>query len=110
MCRGEVHRDGAHVRMAWTGTRDQARVQGSLREGAGVLRDVAFDGDLRLGEDVDFVWRLHDRGLLVRYQPRARVAHTPRRAAGTNTAHPPPRRPAAIPAGWLRSAPPSDIC
>ncbi|MEH0574121.1 MULTISPECIES: mycofactocin biosynthesis glycosyltransferase MftF [Streptomyces] len=43
-----------------------------------VLRDVAFDEDLRLGEDVDLVWRLHDRGLHVRYQPRARVAHTPR--------------------------------
>ncbi|KAK1185380.1 mycofactocin biosynthesis glycosyltransferase MftF [Streptomyces sp. NBS 14/10] len=45
-----------------------------------VLRDVAFDEELRLGEDVDFVWRLHDRGLHVRYQPRARVAHTPRLA------------------------------
>ncbi|MFF0224129.1 mycofactocin biosynthesis glycosyltransferase MftF [Streptomyces sp. NPDC004629] len=43
-----------------------------------VLRDVAFDEGLRLGEDVDLVWRLHDRGLHVRYQPRARVAHTPR--------------------------------
>ncbi|GGK59699.1 mycofactocin biosynthesis glycosyltransferase MftF [Streptomyces flaveus] len=45
-----------------------------------VLREVVFDEDLRLGEDVDFVWRLHDRGLHVRYQPRARVAHTPRLA------------------------------
>ncbi|GHB60048.1 putative glycosyltransferase [Streptomyces umbrinus] len=45
-----------------------------------VLREVTFDEDLRLGEDVDFAWRLHDRGLHVRYQPRARVAHTPRLA------------------------------
>lgn len=43
-----------------------------------VLRETAFDEDLRLGEDVDFVWRLHDRGLHVRYQPQVRVAHTPR--------------------------------
>lgn len=45
-----------------------------------VLREVAFDEELRLGEDVDFVWRLHDHGLHVRYQPRACVAHTPRLA------------------------------
>ncbi|QKG21400.1 mycofactocin biosynthesis glycosyltransferase MftF [Actinomadura verrucosospora] len=37
-----------------------------------------FDEDLRLGEDVDFVWRLGDRGWNVRYEPAARVAHTPR--------------------------------
>ncbi|KUN80788.1 mycofactocin biosynthesis glycosyltransferase MftF [Streptomyces griseoruber] len=42
------------------------------------LRDAAFDEELRLGEDVDLVWRLHDRGRHVRYEPRARVAHTPR--------------------------------
>jgi mycofactocin system glycosyltransferase len=38
----------------------------------------AFDEDLRLGEDVDLVWRLIDRGWNVRYEPRARVAHEPR--------------------------------
>ncbi|MDL4819339.1 mycofactocin biosynthesis glycosyltransferase MftF [Actinomadura opuntiae] len=37
-----------------------------------------FDEDLRLGEDVDFVWRLGDRGWNVRYEPAAQVAHTPR--------------------------------
>jgi hypothetical protein len=41
---------------------------------------MPFDEELRLGEDVDFVWCLHDLGLHVRYQPRARVAHTPRLA------------------------------
>lgn len=45
-----------------------------------VLCETAFDEDMRLGEDVDFVWRLHDRGLHVRYQPQVRVAHTPRLA------------------------------
>ncbi|MEW2359420.1 mycofactocin biosynthesis glycosyltransferase MftF [Spirillospora sp. NPDC029432] len=40
--------------------------------------DAAFDEDMRLGEDVDFVWRLGDRGWNVRYEPAARVAHTPR--------------------------------
>src|SRR5690606_41242420 len=38
----------------------------------------AFDEELRLGEDVDFVWRLDDRGRHVRYEPAARVAHTAR--------------------------------
>ncbi|WP_436791602.1 mycofactocin biosynthesis glycosyltransferase MftF [Yinghuangia sp. YIM S10712] len=42
--------------------------------------DRAFDEDMRLGEDVDFVWRLDDSGHHVRYQPQARVAHTPRLA------------------------------
>jgi mycofactocin glycosyltransferase len=42
------------------------------------LRDPAFDEEMRLGEDVDFVWRLADRGLHVRYQPQARVTHTAR--------------------------------
>jgi len=41
-------------------------------------RDIAFDEDMRLGEDVDFVWRMSDQGWHVRYQPEARVAHTPR--------------------------------
>ena len=34
-----------------------------------------FDEDLELGEDVDLVWRLHDAGWQVRYDPRTRVAH-----------------------------------
>ncbi|MFD0690593.1 mycofactocin biosynthesis glycosyltransferase MftF [Actinomadura fibrosa] len=42
------------------------------------LDDPPFDERLRLGEDVDFVWRLGDRGWNVRYEPAARVAHTPR--------------------------------
>ncbi len=42
------------------------------------VRDTAFDEGMRLGEDVDFVWRLDGLGHHVRYQPQARVAHTPR--------------------------------
>ncbi|MWA03779.1 mycofactocin system glycosyltransferase [Actinomadura sp. LD22] len=42
------------------------------------LPDDPFDEDLRLGEDVDLVWRLGDRKWNVRYEPAARVAHTPR--------------------------------
>jgi mycofactocin system glycosyltransferase len=34
-----------------------------------------FDPDLRYGEDVDLVWRLHDRGWIVRYDPRVTVEH-----------------------------------
>jgi mycofactocin glycosyltransferase len=34
-----------------------------------------FDESLRYGEDVDLVWRLHDRGWRVRYDPRVVVAH-----------------------------------
>lgn len=41
------------------------------------LRDTVFDESLRLGEDVDLVWRLADRGWLVRYEPAATVRHDP---------------------------------
>lgn len=34
-----------------------------------------FDPALRIGEDVDLVWRLHDAGWRVRYDPAVQVAH-----------------------------------
>lgn len=37
-----------------------------------------FDESLRYGEDVDLVWRLHDDGGVVRYEPGAVVAHPAR--------------------------------
>jgi len=37
-----------------------------------------FDEALRTGEDVDFVWRLHEDGWTVRYEPAATVVHPPR--------------------------------
>ena len=39
---------------------------------------AGFDEDLDLGEDVDLVWRLHDAGWHVRYEPRTSVAHEDR--------------------------------
>ncbi|CAB4924336.1 unannotated protein [freshwater metagenome] len=43
-----------------------------------VRRDAlgtAFDAALRFGEDVDLVWRLHDAGGRIRYDPRTVVRH-----------------------------------
>jgi len=40
--------------------------------------DDGFDEELRTGEDVDLVWRLHDRGWLVRYVADVVVAHRAR--------------------------------
>ncbi len=37
-----------------------------------------FDEALELGEDVDLVWRLHDAGWQIRYDPRVQVAHQDR--------------------------------
>ncbi|HUY17300.1 MAG TPA: mycofactocin biosynthesis glycosyltransferase MftF [Acidimicrobiales bacterium] len=37
-----------------------------------------FDEELRVGEDVDFVWRLHDQGWLVRYDAAVAVTHRAR--------------------------------
>jgi mycofactocin system glycosyltransferase len=43
-----------------------------------VRRDlVSFDEQLRLGEDVDLVWRLADAGHHVRYEPTVVVRHDP---------------------------------
>ena len=36
---------------------------------------TGFDPDLRVGEDVDLVWRLHDSGWRVRYEPSVTVFH-----------------------------------
>lgn len=43
------------------------------------LRDIGgFDEDMRVGEDVDLVWRLVASGRTVRYEPAATVAHISR--------------------------------
>jgi mycofactocin system glycosyltransferase len=39
---------------------------------------AGFDEALHLGEDVDLVWRLHDAGWQVRFDPRVTVAHEDR--------------------------------
>lgn len=41
---------------------------------AGALGEC-FDEDLRYGEDVDLIWRLHDVGWCVRYDPSVSVEH-----------------------------------
>lgn len=41
-----------------------------------------FDESLRTGEDVDLVWRLHQAGWRVRYQPEVVVAHPVRASLG----------------------------
>lgn len=40
-----------------------------------VLADLLFDPALRYGEDVDLVWRLHDSGWRIRYDPTVQVRH-----------------------------------
>ncbi|MGH9169586.1 MAG: mycofactocin biosynthesis glycosyltransferase MftF [Acidimicrobiales bacterium] len=47
-----------------------------------LVAEVGFDEDLRLGEDVDLVWRLTDQGWLVRYEPSVTVYHLPRLGLG----------------------------
>ncbi len=43
------------------------------------LREVSgFDTELRVGEDVDLVWRLDEAGWRVRYEPKVTVHHHPR--------------------------------
>jgi len=37
-----------------------------------------FDESMRVGEDVDFVWRVHKAGHGIRYEPRSIVSHRPR--------------------------------
>lgn len=37
--------------------------------------EAGFSPDLRVGEDVDFIWRLNSAGWRVRYEPAAHVAH-----------------------------------
>lgn len=44
--------------------------------------EQAFDTDLRLGEDVDLIWRLTESGWLVRYDPSVVVRHKTRAIFG----------------------------
>ncbi|HEU5081819.1 MAG TPA: mycofactocin biosynthesis glycosyltransferase MftF [Acidimicrobiales bacterium] len=39
-----------------------------------------FDASMRVGEDVDLVWRAIEAGWTVRYEPAAEVVHRPRRS------------------------------
>jgi mycofactocin glycosyltransferase len=42
---------------------------------AAAAGDYVFDPELRYGEDVDLIWRLHSAGWRIRYEPQIRVAH-----------------------------------
>ncbi|AQT83021.1 mycofactocin system glycosyltransferase [Mycolicibacterium litorale] len=42
------------------------------------LRENGFDEDMRVGEDVDLIWRLVDDGWLVRYEPASTMTHQTR--------------------------------
>jgi mycofactocin glycosyltransferase len=39
------------------------------------LPAAAFDESMRIGEDVDLVWRLHEAGWRIRFDPAVQVAH-----------------------------------
>ena len=44
-----------------------------------VVRDLGgFDATMRVGEDVDLVWRIEEQGWRGRYEPRVVVGHQPR--------------------------------
>jgi len=53
---------------------DPAAGRGAAR-GPATGAGGAFDPALRWGEDVDLVWRLHDAGWRIRYDPAVRVSH-----------------------------------
>ena len=80
----------------------------------GATRDAfgeGFDESLRVGEDVDFVWRLHDQGWLVRYVADVVVTHRARRrgvgggASDFATARPPANWRVDTARAWRRSVP-----
>ncbi|MRH86744.1 mycofactocin system glycosyltransferase [Nocardia sp. SYP-A9097] len=67
---------GAHEGRVVPGTRIAYVPSAALVVRRDALRDIGvFDEDLRYGEDVDLIWRLHEAGLRVRYEPAAQVYH-----------------------------------
>jgi len=40
-----------------------------------LLQHGGFDPEMRLGEDVDFIWRVHASGTRVQYQPAGQIIH-----------------------------------
>lgn len=48
----------------------------------GVLAELPFAAEMRVGEDVDLVWRLVDAGHLVRYDPSETAEHDTRGSLG----------------------------
>ncbi len=81
--RYEEHRSPLDLGPQPAGVRPGSRVSYVPTAALVVRRDAlerlgGFDESLRYGEDVDLVWRLAAEGAQVRYEPTARVHHTPR--------------------------------
>lgn len=68
---------GQHATLVRPGARLGFLPSATLLVRRDALLGNAFDEGLRLGEDVDLVWRTADRGGLVRFEPRATVRHDP---------------------------------
>ena len=60
------------TRVAYVPTAALVVRRAAIARGAGAGR---FDPALRWGEDVDLVWRLHEAGWRIRYDPAVRVSH-----------------------------------
>jgi mycofactocin system glycosyltransferase len=70
---------GAHPGLVGPGRRLTYLPSAALVARRAALLEVGgFDEDLRIGEDVDLVWRLIKRGWRVRYAPQSVVDHHPR--------------------------------
>ena len=70
---------GAHPGLVGPGRRLTYLPSAALVARRAALLEVGgFDEDLRIGEDVDLVWRLVKRGRTVRYAPESVVEHRPR--------------------------------
>lgn len=66
---------GAHPALVRPGGRVPYVPTAALVVRRALLPDPPFDPTLRYGEDVDLVWRLHDAGARVQYEPRTVVIH-----------------------------------
>ncbi len=66
---------GAHPAAVRPGTAVAYVPTAALVVRRAALPEPAFDPTLRYGEDVDLVWRLHDAGWTVRYDPSVVVGH-----------------------------------
>jgi mycofactocin glycosyltransferase len=73
--RGALDLGGVPARVA-PGTRVSYVPTAALVTRRAALLDVGgFDMSLRVGEDVDLIWRLHAAGWRIRYDPSVHVAH-----------------------------------
>lgn len=74
---GTLDLGGQPVRVV-PGTRVSYVPTAALVARRAALLDVGaavFDAKLRVGEDVDLIWRLHEAGWRIRYDPAVQVAH-----------------------------------